>query len=754
MADFAFGELLSPIDFEHLVRDLLSKDLSVELTAFAEGGDGGIDLRYSKTINSNEIVVQCKRQKSIGKQILEAERDKLKLLKLKKYYLASSSDFSVQKTNQILEIFSKWMPNDKHIYSKNKLNILLDKHKEIFRRHYKLWINSSELFNSYINKSLIERSKFLFNSIKVESKYYVRNEGYNEALDILQKYNFLIISGIPGIGKTTLARILLREYVEKEFEVIDMKKISEGEQFLEEDSNTKQVFYFDDFLGENFLKFDVLSGRSSDLLDFIKRISLSKNKKLILTTREYILNQAKERYEKMQDHDFELAKQILDLEKYTERDKAYILYNHLFYSGIGEEYILNIIENRNYEKIIYHRNYSPRIVERMTVQLKNIEPAKYSKEFLKHLDNPFIIWDRAFDNQISEGSQGLLYVLLSFDGKVVKQELKQAFKSFLSQNNALIKGEILHFDKYIKEIEDTFIISHACQDSKYLIFKFQNPSVKDFLINILKSNRDILLQLIDSIEYFNQLRYLINFADREFLNEAVFNHLSSKVFAENELKDDLYIFLDGSVFESRRTKVERIYICAELVKLVREPKLKSFLFNRILDIDIESISTNDISLYLEMIEEFKEEIKIQKESIIDRIFGIIRKAEDIFNFLKIFDIFPTEIRIFSNTNKSQLEHKFKEVIMESIEDAKRTYDVHQIQRCIQKIDSIKTHDEAYLIQNVGFYYESADEKLKQIQEKEDLKEKSDNVEKLDNLDEAAYEDFNLDQLFRIENFDH
>ena len=49
MANFALGELLSPIDFEHLVRDLLSKDLSIELTTFAEGKDGGIDLRHSKS---------------------------------------------------------------------------------------------------------------------------------------------------------------------------------------------------------------------------------------------------------------------------------------------------------------------------------------------------------------------------------------------------------------------------------------------------------------------------------------------------------------------------------------------------------------------------------------------------------------------------------------------------------------------------------------------------------------------------------
>ncbi len=75
MADFALGELLSPIDFEHLVRDLLSRDLDVELTSFADGKDYGIDLRYANSKVNNGIVVQCKRQKAIGKENIASDFD-------------------------------------------------------------------------------------------------------------------------------------------------------------------------------------------------------------------------------------------------------------------------------------------------------------------------------------------------------------------------------------------------------------------------------------------------------------------------------------------------------------------------------------------------------------------------------------------------------------------------------------------------------------------------------------------------------
>src|SRR5690606_34405048 len=221
------------------------------------------------------------------------------------------------------------------------------------------------------------RAKSLINSITKSYKYYVKNDSLKEAINILNKSQFLIISGIPGIGKTTLAKLLLWEYLQKEYEIIEIRKVIEGEQILIEESETKQVFYFDDFLGENFLKYDVIEGRSYDLVQFIQRIMNNKNKILIMTTREYILNQAKEKYDKLDTNELNIYKYTLDLNNYTKRIKTLILYNHLFYSKISEEHIANIISTKAYKKIINHKNYSPRIIEQMTIKLNNVEFNNY-----------------------------------------------------------------------------------------------------------------------------------------------------------------------------------------------------------------------------------------------------------------------------------------------------------------------------------------------------------------------------------------
>lgn len=102
--------------------------------------------------------------------------------------------------------------------------------------------------------------------------------------------------------------------------------------------NVKQIFYYDDFLGETHLT----KNEDSSLITFINRINKSKNKKLILTAREYILQQSKLLYEKIEKFDFK--KCIIDLKNYTNKIKADILYSHLYFSELPQEYAYVLFE--------------------------------------------------------------------------------------------------------------------------------------------------------------------------------------------------------------------------------------------------------------------------------------------------------------------------------------------------------------------------------------------------------------------------
>ncbi|WP_419671762.1 hypothetical protein [Aliarcobacter butzleri] len=199
-------------------------------------------------------------------------------------------------------------------------------------------------------------------------KIYVQNESYNNAIDILNQNNYCIISGVPGIGKTTLADILSFQYIQQQFEFLFISNnISEAWELLKTD--TKQLFYFDDFLGRNFLEDRLEKNEDESLISFIEFVKKDKSKKFILTTREYILNQAKDTYKKLDNGDLELAKCTLDLGNYTKLIKAKIFYNHLFYSDLNFEYIDALLKDKTYQTIIEHRNYNPRLIEFITKKI-------------------------------------------------------------------------------------------------------------------------------------------------------------------------------------------------------------------------------------------------------------------------------------------------------------------------------------------------------------------------------------------------
>lgn len=748
MANYPFDELLSPLDFEYLIKDLLSRDLGVELTSFAEGKDKGIDLRFSKNKSEN-IIIQCKRVKSISKKQLLEELAKMNKLKFKKYYLVTSCNLSVAKTNLIKTIFKKWMKDDKNIYSKNRLNTLLESHKDIHQKHHKLWLNSSAIFNSLINQPLFERAKSLIIDLKKDYKYYVKNESLNKAIEIVNKNQFIIISGIPGIGKTTLAKLLLWEYLLKGFEIIEIRKIIEGEQILIENSESKQVFYFDDFLGENFLKYDAVEGRSNDLIQFIKRIMNNKNKVLIMTTREYILKQAKEKYEKLDTQEIDINKYTLDLSSYSKRIKALILYNHLFYSGISSEHIINLIDNKTYKKIINHKNYSPRIIEQMTIKIKNVPPEKYSEAFLDNLDNPFGIWDKAFKNQISEGSKYTLFVLLSIGEPILLSEFKKVIMHFSEKNTNLYNLEFRPIDiqNYLRELEDSFIKLNITNKNNHFI-TFQNPSIKDFIINIVKDDKAVLLMLLSSVIFYNQLVYTINYlSENYFLEDDVDSMIYLIITNSFDEMQNTHWILSGSEYSNNKSIIEKIDLIKPFLQKTKNKKLEKFILQKFKTIDVERMYHFEEKKFISFFKDYFDKLNLDFVTVLSKISNHISWFENVRNFISLSKINPTAYNDFVEKNKDDLTERINSALKKDIEYADSN----------DSLDNLKdrySNEKDVLFTTFNL---SISNYISEIEEKKLTLEGSGEVEEIIELDDSKIEsdselNFNEEEYFKIELF--
>ncbi len=479
---------------------------------------------------------------------------------------------------------------------------------------------------------------------------------------------------MPGIGKTTLARILVYHYLANGFDEFIFLSDSINDGYTAFKENTKQIFLFDDFLGRNFLDKKLSNNEEQRIIKFIEKVSNSTDKVLILTTREYILSQAKLRYDIFENPSLEFAKCVIDLSQYTKFVRAKILYNHLFFAKLSEHHLKDILDKETYAEIIQHPNYSPRVIETITNPdvWKHIQPNEFSTKFIDFLNYPESIWKHVYENQISKFSQCVLANLLTAGAPILLEDLKKLIQNFAKNNSA--KYEIsyseMDFKKSIKELENTFISIRKDTINRFAV-DYQNPSVQDFLVNYFKEFPDYIEDLIKSAIYYNQMFKV--FAVEEYYQiRGEIVQRKNRIILKDELKR-IYInklltdfdFLNSSVitrvslmgtsnFQWYNKPYSDYTKLNEITKefLVEEyQELKKFVLERFQKIiEPTELYGEDLGYFINLLEQFKDECSFDKSDTIKTFSKSIVFLQQTQDFERFDELFPAEYKEFIQTD--------------------------------------------------------------------------------------------------------
>ncbi|MDP9311472.1 MAG: hypothetical protein M3R24_11425, partial [Chloroflexota bacterium] len=200
-------------------------------------------------------------------QLKSKEKSKLDRLNPKRYIVVTSLGLTPNNKDEIKQLFDPYCLSTGDVYGKDDLNNLLGKHSDIEKQNFKLWLTSQAVMDRIIHSAVFNYTDFEIDSIRQKTKYYVQNKSFFEASQILEEQHYCIISGIPGIGKTTLAEMLIVDYLAKGYEAI---KISAdmSEAFDVYEPGRKQVFYYDDFLGQTSLENKLNKNEEQHLLHY------------------------------------------------------------------------------------------------------------------------------------------------------------------------------------------------------------------------------------------------------------------------------------------------------------------------------------------------------------------------------------------------------------------------------------------------------------------------------------------------------
>ncbi|MBZ6079184.1 restriction endonuclease [Microvirga sp. WGZ8] len=471
---------LSPADFEDIVRELIGREIGIRFEAFAAGPDGGIDGRHAR--GEKTTIIQAKHLVgspfSTLKSAMKRERKAIDQLTPARYILATSRRLTPPNKRVLAALIGPSLKAEDDIFGPGDLNALLRNYPEIERAHFKLWLSSSTVLDR-----LVHAAAHTFNSItreEIEAKVgvYAHNPSFTESRSILEKQHVLIISGPPGVGKTTLAEMLSFAYISDKWELVAIRSLDDG--FAAIIDTKKQVFLFDDFLGKIALDAGALAAKDSDLARFMKRVRNSPNARFILTTRAYIFEEARRVSEHLADQRIDISKYVLDLGVYTRRIRARILYNHLLVARTPPPYIRTLIQSGKLPSIVDHRNYNPRVVEWMTetIHLSEIAPEQYPDAFLAALANPQRLWDTAYRTHIPEKCRHLLVAMFFCSQYGVEiTELQKVFEA-LHQHFCKKYGNVRDpkdFEEAVRILEGSFI---AIRDTSV---NYINPSFRDYM---------------------------------------------------------------------------------------------------------------------------------------------------------------------------------------------------------------------------------------------------------------------------------
>lgn len=567
MTDYDFFNL-NDKEFEILVNDLLSLHFNTRIERFKSGKDGGVDGRFFKT--KDEIIIQTKHWLKSGISSLinytkKTELTRVKKIHPKRYIFVTSLQLSRTNKSKIKSTFDPYILSESDIFGQEDLNDLIRKFPEIEKTHYKLWLASTNVIQLILNSGIIGRSGFALEKIQTDSSKYVISDNHTKSLEKLEKLHSIIITGVPGIGKTTLADQLSLNYAGQGFEFVFITDIREAEDLFR--VGKKQLFYYDDFLGRNFL-LALERNQDSKVVNFIKRISKDSKKRFILTSRTNILNQGKRlsdlfEIEKVDRNEFEVQISFL-----TDLEKAKILYNHIWFGALSDEYFDELVTEKRYLKIIRHKNFNPRIISFITdnYKISSIDKGDYWQYVQNTLDKPKDIWSNAIEIQTDDECRHVLIGVVIYGTSIEEKDLFE-FINRLRNNYSLISNSKTN-ESLVKLLVGALLNRNLIYGVRYDLF---NPSIADYIIATYLTDYRYIAKIISCLNSSQPLSNLKSLYTSKSITFDFYKKCLTEVFMNLKITNDQNL---QSIF------------CIELIILLINSKIAPNGFNALIESQI------------------------------------------------------------------------------------------------------------------------------------------------------------------------